>query len=183
MAAKSQRVAVGASVARAADAVSVPVSVKVGRLVVGSAPGALVVDFEGNPAGPLAARSVMALDGAILHAAIAARQPVVLLFENGDPRLPIVVGLVPPAPGAALLGALLNPGPSAAPTPPAPALRAEARVDGRRVVIEGQDEVVLKCGEASITLKRDGKVMLRGAYVETNAKGVNRIKGGSVKIN
>jgi hypothetical protein len=24
---------------------------------------------------------------------------------------------------------------------------------------------------------------LRGAYVETHAKGVNRIKGGSVKIN
>ena len=59
----------------------------------------------------------------------------------------------------------------------------DARVDGKRVVIEGQEEVVLKCGEASITLKRDGKLILRGAYVETHAKGVNRIKGGSVKIN
>jgi len=70
-----------------------------------------------------------------------------------------------------------------APVARAPAPAVEARVDGQRVVLEGKDEVVLKCGAASITLKRDGKVILRGAYVETNAKGVNRIKGGSVKIN
>jgi hypothetical protein len=80
--------------------------------------------------------------------------------------------------------------PTATPTPPAPAAPAaapavpvEAHIDGKRVVIEGEQEVVLKCGEASITLRRDGKLILRGAYVETHAKGVNRIKGGSVKIN
>ena len=50
-------------------------------------------------------------------------------------------------------------------------------------MLEGTDEVTLKCGAASITLRRDGKVILRGAYVETTAKGVNRIRGGSVKIN
>ena len=83
-------------------------------------------------------------------------------------------------PGAALLGALLAPAPAPAPAPDKP---VEARVDGKRVLLEGQEEVVLKCGEASITLKRDGKLILRGAYVETHAKGVNRIKGGSVKIN
>jgi len=109
----------------------------------------------------------------------------VLLFENGDARLPIVVGLVAADPGASLLSALLAPASGAlAPQPvTAPAAPVEARVDGKRIVVEGQEEVVLKCGEASITLKRDGKLILRGAYVETHAKGVNRIKGGSVKIN
>jgi len=160
-------------------------AVKVGRLVTGSAPGALLVEFDGNGAGPLAARSVVALDQLALRDAVAARQPVVLLFENGDPRLPIVVGLVPPDPGAALLGTLLAAPVAAAPAAaaPAPAKRAEARVDGKRVVLEGDEEVVLRCGEASITLRRDGKVILRGAYVETTAKGLNRIRGGSVKIN
>lgn len=171
----------------AAFAASGQLSVKVGRLVTGSAPGALRVDFDGNAAGPLTARSVVALDEATVREAIAVRQLVVLLFENGDPRLPIVVGLVPPDPGAALLGSLLAPAPAPAPpvaaaAPAAPPAR-EARVDGKRVILEGQDEVVLKCGEASITLKRDGKLILRGTYVETQAKGVNRIKGGSVKIN
>jgi hypothetical protein len=154
------------------------VSVKVGRLVLGSAPEGLVVDFEGNASGPLAARSLVTPDRVSIDAAVANRQPVVLLFENGDPRLPIVVGLFPVDPGAALFGSLLNPSRAVAPAQP-----TEARIDGKRVVLEGKDEIVLKCGDASITLKRDGKLILRGAYVETQATGVNRIKGGSVKIN
>ena len=160
-------------------------NVKVARLVAGSVPGKVIVDFDGNPHGPLAARTVVALDQRALDEAIAVRRMAVLLFENGDARLPIVVGLVAADPGASLLSALLAPASGAlAPQPvTAPAAPVEARVDGKRIVVEGQEEVVLKCGEASITLKRDGKLILRGAYVETHAKGVNRIKGGSVKIN
>jgi hypothetical protein len=149
----------------------------VGYLANGSKPGSLLVDFEGNPGRPIAARSMIALDDGSLNEAVSSRRPAVLLFENQDPARPIVVGLLAPEPGAALLGSLLRTTPG---TPPKP---AEARVDGKRVVLEGEQEVVLRCGEASITLRRDGKVMLRGAYVETTAKGLNRIRGGSVKIN
>ena len=39
------------------------------------------------------------------------------------------------------------------------------------------------CGGASITLRRDGKVVLKGIYLETHATGVNHIKGGTVQIN
>jgi hypothetical protein len=151
--------------------------VRIGRLATGSTPGALLVDFDGNPAGPLSARSVVALDEAAIQRAIAARQPVVLLFETAT--LPIVVGLVAPEPGAAMLGALLQ---QPAEKPIAQE-SIEARVDGKRVVIEGAQEVMLRCGDASITLRPDGKVILRGAYIETTATGVNRIRGGSVKIN
>lgn len=59
----------------------------------------------------------------------------------------------------------------------------EARVDGKRVVLEAADEIVLRCGKASLVLRRNGRVQLKGAYVETQAEGVNRIKGGSVQIN
>ena len=155
--------------------------VKVGCLAPGSETGALKVEFEGNTAGPLPARSVVAIDEVAVGNATLSRQPVVLLFENGNPRLPIIVGLVPAEPGAVLLGSLLHT-PAAAPAT-APAKPAEARVDGKRVVLEGDNEVVLRCGEASITLRRDGKVILRGAYIETTATGLNRIRGGSVKIN
>jgi hypothetical protein len=193
MSAKSNRGApapdAGATVA---PAPATGLNMKVGRLVAGSVPGRLMVEFDGNARGPLAARTVMALDQRTLDEAIAVRRMAVLLFENGDPGLPIVVGLVAAEPGASLLGALLAPAADSAPAPAVPAASVapapsaapvEARVDGKRVVIEGEQEVVLKCGEASITLKRDGKLILRGAYVETHAKGVNRIKGGSVKIN
>ncbi|HSP78880.1 MAG TPA: hypothetical protein VLQ93_10140, partial [Myxococcaceae bacterium] len=59
----------------------------------------------------------------------------------------------------------------------------EAQVDGRRVVIEGKEEIVLQCGQASITLRRNGKVVIKGTYVESHSSGTQRIKGGSVQIN
>jgi hypothetical protein len=63
------------------------------------------------------------------------------------------------------------------------ALEIEALVDGKRVVIEALDEIVLRCGQASITLRRNGRIVIRGTYIETRAIGTNRIKGGNVQIN
>jgi hypothetical protein len=68
--------------------------------------------------------------------------------------------------------------------PPADvALAIEADVDGRRVRIVAQDEIVLECGNASITLRRNGRIVIKGTYVETSSEGTNRIKGGQVRIN
>jgi hypothetical protein len=156
-------------------------SVKTALLLAGSTPETLLVQINGSPI-PVRARTTLAFDAATIERAIVARQFVVVVFENGDPTLPIVTGaLQPPPPATPLQDLLTRAASSVSNTVRAP--RAEARVDGKRVVLEGNDEVVLKCGEASITLRRDGKIILRGTYVETNAKGVNRIKGGSVKIN
>lgn len=58
-----------------------------------------------------------------------------------------------------------------------------AVVDGERVVIEGKEEIVLKCGEASITLSKNGKISIRGKYLLNRSTGVNRIMGGSVQVN
>jgi hypothetical protein len=54
---------------------------------------------------------------------------------------------------------------------------------GREVVLTAENEIVLRCGEASITLTRAGKILLRGSYLLSRSSGVNRIKGGSVQIN
>jgi hypothetical protein len=59
----------------------------------------------------------------------------------------------------------------------------DANIDGRRVRIVAQDEIVLECGQASITLRRNGRIIVRGTYVETHSEGTNRIKGGQVRIN
>lgn len=91
---------------------------------------------------------------------------VLVAFEEGDVRFPYIVGLLwqpeqrPPTQQA-----------------------IEAKVDGEQVVIEGKKEIVLKCGKASITLTRAGKILIRGAYVLSRSSGVNRIKGGSVQVN
>jgi hypothetical protein len=60
---------------------------------------------------------------------------------------------------------------------------AEARVDGRKVVLSGDEEVTLRCGKASLTLTAAGKVLIKGEYVLSRSSGVNRIKGGAVQIN
>jgi len=43
--------------------------------------------------------------------------------------------------------------------------------------------VVLRCGKASLTLRRDGKVLLRGVDVVSQADQVHKIRGGKVQIN
>lgn len=68
-------------------------------------------------------------------------------------------------------------------SPPKGQQDLDALVDGKRVKIVGADEIVLECGSASITLRRNGKVIIRGAYVETRSEGTNRIKGAAVRIN
>jgi hypothetical protein len=59
----------------------------------------------------------------------------------------------------------------------------EADIDGKRVRIVARDEIVLECGNASITLRRNGRIVIKGTYVETSSEGTNRIKGGQVRIN
>jgi len=88
-----------------------------------------------------------------------------LMFEGGDPSRPIVMGRMAM--------------PDAQEKPP----RIEAEVDNRRVEIEAQEQLVLRCGESSITLTRAGKIIIRGKYVLSQSAGVNRIQGGSVEIN
>jgi uncharacterized protein (DUF2345 family) len=58
-----------------------------------------------------------------------------------------------------------------------------AQVDDQRVVLSAEREIVLRCGEASITLTRAGKVIIKGAYILSRASGYNKIKGAAVDIN
>ena len=124
-----------------------------------------LVDFDGNARGPRRARLTTASPQARPLPAAIGRE-VVLLVDPRPGRAPVLLGFLQPADAAVTKANDL-----------------EARVDGRRVEIEGRDEIVLKCGEASITLRRNGRVVIRGVEVETRATGLNRIRGGSVSIN
>lgn len=166
------------SAARASHAAlaSVASGVVVGRLHGSSLPDTICVDYAGNGRGPLPARTTIPLSADAIEAALRSAQGVLLVFENGDPTLPIIVGLIQqpaPSPFTELLSASRQP-------PEGP---LEARLDGERVVLKAEREIVLQCGAASLTLRKDGRVLIRGAYVETHSRGVNRIKGGTVKIN
>ena len=51
------------------------------------------------------------------------------------------------------------------------------------VVVEAKQTLTLKCGESSVELRKDGKLMIRGKDVLTRAKRSQRIKAGTVAIN
>lgn len=65
----------------------------------------------------------------------------------------------------------------------APATSVDLVVDRERIVLSARQEVVLRCGQGSITLTADGKVTVRGADVVSTANRTNRIRGGAVRIN
>lgn len=137
--------------------------VLIGNLVALDAEGRPVVHYPGcrEPEG-VPARAMAALTAADVG------REAALLFEGGDPQKPVLMGLMHqggPAPVAVSREG------------------AEAKVDGERIVLSAKEEIVLECGQSSITLTRAGKILIKGAYVLTRSSGVNRIQGGSVQIN
>ena len=80
-----------------------------------------------------------------------------------------------------VIGRILHPERGAAPAPRREPVHAQ--IDGERLELTAEREIVLRCGKASITLTRAGKILLRGAYIFSRSTGVNKIKGGSVQLN
>jgi hypothetical protein len=124
------------------------------------------VDYPGSD-GLVVARVMASLGSADIG------RNVALLFEGGDPAKPVIMGLMFVAPSDS----------SQALKQTATLLNAEAEADGDRIVLTAEKEIVLRCGEASITLTKAGKIIIQGAYVSSRSSGTNRIQGGSVEIN
>lgn len=91
-----------------------------------------------------------------------------LAFEDGDQTKPILLGL-------------LDSPPSGSQLPTEAQLVTETKPKVLR--IESEQELILECGEAKISLRADGRVVILGGYVLSRSKGANKIKGGSVQIN
>jgi hypothetical protein len=117
--------------------------------------------------GQASAAAVLARTVVDLHGAHVGRQ-VVLMFEEGDPAKPIVVGVVRGSTGW--------------PCQTRPD-QVHVDADGSRLTVTARQELVLQCGEASIKLTADGEVTIKGTRLYSHSSGVNRIKGGSVELN
>lgn len=120
------------------------------------------------------ARLVAGLDRDLLVEGAQRGREVLVVFAEGDAGSPIIVALMD-EPLAGLL--------DLDPRTDKPEAQREISIDGKRVVIEAEHEVVLKCGKSSITLRQDGKIVIKGTDVLSRSSGMNRIKGGAVGIN
>ncbi len=143
--------------------------VVIGKLVDLTKQGEPLVTFTPNHSGsPIRAKTTIVLGRETLG------EEVLLVFEAANVSKPIIIGVVqsPIRPNEKIQ--------------PIPAQRTSAPVvecDGEKIMLSAEKEIVLRCGEASITLTSAGKILLKGTYVMSRSSGVNRIKGGSVQIN
>src|SRR5262245_24320064 len=116
-------------------------SATIGRLVGVSGAGEVLVSVASVGSQPRSARSCIPLTLDQIG------RDVVLVFEDACPSKPIVVGVLE-APHA---------------EPNRDARSVTARLDGTRVVLSASKEIVLECGDSSITMTSAGKVLIRGA--------------------
>ena len=146
-------------------AAKAPSDVVLGALVALDADGYPIVVFPGNPQKTgIVSRSTVPLS----HNDIGCE--VALLFENGDWDKPLVIGRIH-QPEKAETSTSTEIGDSS------------LIVDGEKINLEAKHEIVLKCGKASITLTKAGKILIRGTYLLSRSSGANRIKGGSIQLN
>ena len=124
----------------------------------------LIVGIPDHPRDLVAARTTVPL----LREHIGST--VVILLEQGDSRRPIVVGV-------------LQSHSSVARAKGNPPHMVSVCADDDRIELSAEREIVLRCGDASITLTRGGKVLIRGKYVLSRSTGYNKIKGAAVDIN
>jgi hypothetical protein len=122
----------------------------------------LLTGVPGLPGEVVAARTTFALTRAQRGST------VVVVFEGGDRRRPIV------------LGVLLDAAPARSASAAVP---VTVQADETRLVLSAEREIVLRCGDASITLTRAGKVLIKGTYVLSRSSGYNRLKGAAIDIN
>lgn len=143
--------------ARARKKANAPAGAIIARLVGISDDGSILIQFPAATV-PTLARTTIELSSSDVGS------EVVVAFEAGDERRPIILGRLQSAAQA-------------------PTQKMKLSADGQSLLLEADQEIVLRCGRSSITLTRAGKVLIRGAYLLSRSSGVNRIKGGSVQIN
>ncbi|NOX40632.1 MAG: hypothetical protein GXP05_09000 [Alphaproteobacteria bacterium] len=117
-----------------------------------------LVVFAGNPKDhAVAARSLTALTADDAGAEVA------LLFEDGEFARPLIIGKI------------IDPSRD----PAAPVVIR----DGEQVNVTASEQLELRVGKASIIMKKDGHITIRGTYLVSHASAANRIRGGSVNLN
>lgn len=141
----------------------------IGRVASVSPSGAPEVEVPGH--GVHLARVLRSVDRACLHGDAVGRE-VLLVCVDGDPTRPVVVGLLED-PVDTLLAA----------APDAGTARVDVSVDGRVVTLDAAREITLRCGEASLTLHADGRIVTRGVNIVSQASEQQRIAGAIVRIN
>ena len=124
----------------------------------------IVSRLQAMPGRVIAARATLPLRREMIGA------EVVALFDGGDRERPIIIGV------------LQSPEVVSKPMDSS-ARHLTVDADDDRFVVTAEREIVLRCGDSSITLTRSGKVIIKGSYILSRSTGYNKIKGAAIDIN
>jgi hypothetical protein len=146
---------------------------RIGKIAGVDERGEILVDFPGNGLGPLISRVTSSAKENLRQSAPVGRE-VLLVFENNDSGFPVIIDTLD-ADYEGIVEQVRTVSEAQKPE--------EITVDGKRVILDAEEQIVLRCGKASITLTSAGKIILKGTYLVSRSSGANSIKGGSVQIN
>jgi hypothetical protein len=148
-------------------------AVRLGRIVSIDPQGRPLVSFKGGGMIPVKAR-VATSDPQPADTDLRDDPSVLLMFEDGDPAQPIIIGFV------------RETFPVRAPAKPAAVIPDPTRtveLNGKTLIFEGQEEIVLRCGQGSLTIRANGQIVVKGTRLVSRASETNKIRGASVQIN
>lgn len=119
---------------------------------------------------PIPARSQVALQ------ATDQDRECTLAFIDGDPAQPVILGLLQPLqPNAAGANSITKPNETTQPIEP---------VDSAKPVdIQSNTAITLQAGRTKLELHADGRILLQGRHIRSQAYGPNQLKGSSIKLN
>lgn len=81
------------------------------------------------------------------------------MFEGAELMAPVVMGVVRDGEGWPFVERLGQ---------------VDVDADGEQLIVTAKERLVLRCGEASITLTRVGKVLIEGEYIVSRARRASR---------
>jgi uncharacterized protein DUF6484 len=131
--------------------------VRIATLVLADPTQGVAIRFaDHHPADALPSRSTLTFTARDVG------RSVVVVCEDDDAARPIIIGVLQDRPAQ----------PS-----------RDVSVNGQRVCVEADAELVLKSGKASITLEGDGRIVIKGMEIVSRARGTHKVKGATVMIN
>ena len=117
----------------------------------------------------------------VLHADVLSVGPEALVLHPGDS---VLCWLERPDATRAIIVGRIGPAVIAPLAPKLPPAEVNT-IDGvpETLVLEARHSLTLRVGDGSITIREDGKILIKGKDLVSHAQRMNRIKGGSVAIN
>lgn len=135
---------------------------KVGTLRSVHADGRVFVQWAGQRE-PVAALIAVDVSKEVLLGAILERMNVLLDFVDGDAEKPVILGLI-----RSRIDMLDN---------------RRTSFDLEDVTLRAPKNLILQCGESSITLNHTGRLTIRGTEVVSESTGAVKLKGAYVELN